>query len=152
MFNSIPSLQTSVPGRHVFEALRNTPTTLPVTEHRKLQEHLDDCNAALGPQSTLLAYVLANKLMNTRPVADGRRNDQAVGGCLVSYAIDGAAPLRGLLVHSAQTGAIEGAIPVASLLGATLIGMQTGQQAPLLRQDGSIGKLVVTNVEFASES
>ncbi len=149
MFDFAQPHQMFPAKRSVFRALRNTPSTLPEADHQKLQTHLENCDGAILPGSTLLAYVLANKLMNTRPVADLHRSDLVVGGSLVTYAVDGDGPQTGLLVHSARTGTAGGVIRVASLLGATLIGMQLGQRAPLLQEDGSISTLRVIDVTSA---
>ncbi|MEX3314217.1 hypothetical protein [Sulfitobacter sp. PS-8MA] len=146
MANVFASDQSPSHSRSVFRALGNTPTVLPRSDRLKLQEHLDDCDNATRPGSTLLAYVLANKLLNLRPVADLPYLDLVLGGSEVTYEIDGAAPCTGLLVHTARPGAPGGVIAVASLLGATLIGMRVGERAPLLNQDGSIATLSVISV------
>ncbi|MCX7561199.1 hypothetical protein OS190_16640 [Sulfitobacter sp. F26204] len=146
MFDFNQSDQPSIPTRSLSRVLRNTPLTLPAADHQKLQEHLEDCECAMRPSSRLLAYVLANKLMNTRPVDDVHQSDLVVGGSCVTYRIDAAEPQTGLLVHRARSGLTSGVIPVASLLGATLIGMRAGQRAPLLFEDGSIGRLCVIDV------
>ncbi|MGX0977402.1 conserved hypothetical protein [Roseovarius sp. EC-HK134] len=135
-------IQTQYPLR----MLRNTPATMPTADYQKLQEHLEDCECASRAGTRLLAYVLANKLMNTRPADDVHYTDLVIGGSCVTYVIDGTAPQTRLLVHRARTGQPSGVIPVASLLGATLIGMRTGQRAPLLLEDGSIGRLFVKDV------
>ena len=146
MFNVVEANQSNPHSESVFRALRNTPVVLPEAEHQKLQGHLDDCEGAMRPCSTLLAYVLANKLLNTRPVPDLHCAGLVIGGCRVTYAIDGEEPQTGLMVHRAREGTPGGIIPVASLLGATLIGMRNGQRAPLLREDGTIGRLLVIDV------
>lgn len=146
MINFVEPDQPKRQTHSVFRALRNTPSMLPEADHQKLQQHLEDCEGAMRPSSTLLAYVLANKLMNTRPVSDVHCTDLVVGRSRVTYAVDGEVPETGLLVHRARSGALSGVIPVASLLGSTLIGMRVGQRAPLLREDGTIGKLSVTAV------
>ena len=128
-------------AQSLLRVLRNAPVTLPTADYQKLQEHLELGECALRPSSRLLAYVLANKLMNTRPSDDVYYTDLIVGGSCVTYTVDGKEPQSGLLAH--QPGGI---IPVASLLGATLIGMRIGQRAPLLFEDGSIGRLFVKDV------
>jgi hypothetical protein len=137
-----PTSQT----QYLASVLRNTPITLPTADHRKLQEHLEACECAILPSSKMLAYVLANKLMNTRPVDDVYNGDLVIGGSCVTYAVDGDDCQTGLLVHSARAGLRIDVIPVASLLGSTLIGMQVGQCAPLLFEDGTIGRLCVIAV------
>ena len=46
----------------------------------------------------------------------------------------------------AMPGDDAGCIPVTSFLGATMLGMQALQKAPLLREDGWIDTLVVLDV------
>lgn len=149
MFDLTQLDQPDIKTQSFARVLRNTPLTLPTADHGKLQEHLEACECALRPSSKLLAYVLANKLLNTRSVDDVHRSDLVVGGTRVTYAVDGTEPRTGLLVHRAKAGQPGDVIPVASLLGATLIGMSVGQRAPLLFEDGSIGKLHVIDVTTA---
>lgn len=130
----------------LLRVLRNTQVTMPTADYQKLQEHLEHCECSIRPTSRLLAYVLANKLMNTRPSDDVYYTDLVVGGSCVTYIIDGKEPQSGLLAHRSGAGLPGRIIPVASLLGATLIGMRVGQRAPLLFEDGSIGRLFVKDV------
>lgn len=147
MFDLSQFDQPTLPDHSMSRVLRNAPTTLPEADYEKLQEHLEHCECALRPSSKLLAYVLANKLMNTRPVSDFHCDDLVVGGSRVTYIVDTEAAQTGLLSHRARTGLSTGIIPVASLLGATLIGMRIGGRAPLLFEDGSIRRLFVTDVQ-----
>ncbi|MDF1855755.1 hypothetical protein [Pseudooceanicola sp.] len=149
MFNFNHPDQQTFQTLSLVRALRKTPVTLPSSDYQKLQEHLENCEGARRPSSKLLAHVLANKLMNTRPVDDVRHSDVVIGGSCVTYVVDGEAPQTGLLVHRARSGLSGGVIPVASLLGATLIGMRTGQRAPLLFEDGTIGRLCVIETSNA---
>ncbi|HBB81726.1 MAG TPA: hypothetical protein DC031_00295 [Sulfitobacter sp.] len=152
MSNILASVQPNASSRTVFRALENRPLVLPQTDYRKLQDHLEDCDSTSRSGSTLLAYVLANKLMNARAVADLPFVDVAIGGSEVAYAIDGALPCSGLLVHSARPGAPGGVIAVASLLGATLIGMRVGERAPLLNEDGGIATVSVVSIVSPSSA
>ena len=146
MFDFNHSDQPTIQVRSLARVLQNVPLTLPEDDHQKLQEHLENCDCAMRPNSKLLAYVLANKLMNTRPVSDVHQSDLVVGGASVTYAVDNQAPLTGLLVHRVKAGLPGAEIPVASLLGATLIGMRVGQRAPILFEDGTIGEVSVISV------
>lgn len=132
--------------KSLLRVLRNTPVTMPTADYQKLQEYLEHCECAMRPTSRLLAYVLANKLMNTRPSDDVYYTDLVMDGSCVTYIIDGKEPQSGLLAHRFRAGLPGGIIPVASLLGATLIGMRVGQRAPLLFEDRSIGRLFVKDV------
>lgn len=117
---------------------------LPEVDYRHLLQHLEVCEENRGPAWILLAYVLQNKLANTKPVKTPVGQDIVTGGSLVSYSVGGGAPSSGLLVHRVRPGVQQGdVIKVASLLGATLIGMRAGQRGPLLCEDGSVKSLLV---------
>ena len=123
--------------------LRQRPV-LPEADHQHLLQHLEMCEKNRGPSWTLLAYVLQNKLVNCEPVNTPVDRNIVIGGSLVTYSVGNSDPTTGLLVHRARPGIQQGGvIPVASLLGATLIGMRTDQRAPLLCEDGSVKSLVV---------
>lgn len=130
-------------------ALRTRPrirAVLPEADHKLLQRHLVQCEEMRLPHWTLLAYVLHHKIMNTEPVAEFHAGDLVTGGCEVSYSVNGGPEQKALISHRARSGVGSGVILVASLLGATLIGMRVGQRAPLLREDGEILSLSVLDV------
>lgn len=119
---------------------------LPESDYNYLLEHLEICERDRGPSWALLAYVLHDKIVNTEPYRGPIERDIVVGGSQVSYAAGGGAVASGLLVQRARHSTRHlGIIPVASLLGATLIGMRFGQRAPLLCEDGSVTSLVVVD-------
>ncbi|WP_417808573.1 hypothetical protein [Thioclava sp.] len=145
--SSISDTQLSVFQDH--SGLTTRPckwSILPDADHRQLQRHLELCDAARQPASTLLAYVLQHKIMATKPVGNIHASDLVTGGCRVIYSVDDGPIQTGLLAHRARTGQASGVIPVCSLLGATLIGMRVGQRAPLLREDKTIGTISVLSV------
>ncbi|TDE33064.1 hypothetical protein [Antarcticimicrobium sediminis] len=119
---------------------------LPEADYRQLQHHLNQCESTGRPASLLLSHVLLHKLMTLEPVDNVYAGDLVTGGCQVAYSVDQKPASSGLLVHRARSGGASGVIPVSSLLGATLIGMRTGQRAPLLHEDGTIGTLSVLSV------
>ncbi len=119
-------------------------TLLPQSDYTHLLEHLDICERDRARSSALLARVLHLKIVTTLPSRGLVPPDVVVGGSRVSYTLGGGAVATGLLVQRARLGTRQlGIIPVASLLGATLIGMRIGQRAPLLCEDGSVTSLVV---------
>lgn len=119
---------------------------LPVSDYNHLLQHLERCERERGPSWTLLAYVLHDKIVNTEPCRGLPTQDIVFGGSQVAYAVGGGAVASGLLVQRARPGTRQlGIIPVASLLGATLIGMRIGQRAPLLCEDGTVTSLVVVD-------
>lgn len=122
-------------------------TLLPEADHQRLQQHLQLCEREGHPAWKLLAYVLRDKIMATEPAANLHAHDLVTGGCRVTYSVNGGARQTGLLVHRARSGSGSGVIPVCSLLGASLIGMRSGQRAPLLCEDGIIESLTVLGVD-----
>ena len=120
-------------------------TILPEADHRQLQHRLALCRASRPTVSVLLAHVLSHKLATTRPGRSLPPADLVTLGCRVTYALGGGAVQSGRLVAD-DAGTTGGAIALTSLLGATLIGMKAGQRAPLLREDGSVGTVLVLDV------
>ncbi len=119
---------------------------LPVADYDFLLEHLEICERDRGPNWTLLAYVLQNRIVNTEPSHRPVDRDIVVSGSEVTYSVSGASVEAGLLVHQPNPGPRQrGIILVSSLLGATLIGMRIGQRAPLLCEDGSVKSVVVVD-------
>lgn len=123
-----------------------TRMALPETDYTQLLSHLTACEQNRGPGWTLLAYVLHNKIVNTEPVSAAHLPNVATGSSFVTYTVHDGPEQTGLLIHRARSDARTGVIPVCSLLGATLIGMQIGQRSPLLCDDGTILSLNVTDV------
>ncbi|ASP22518.1 hypothetical protein ANTHELSMS3_03902 [Antarctobacter heliothermus] len=123
-----------------------TGTALPAADYLQLQRHLEECEKSKHPAWTLLAYVLRDKIMMTEPVSNFYASDQVIGGSCMTYSVDRGPEQTGLLAHRARSASGINVIPVASLLGATLIGMTVGQRAPLLFDNGSIKSVRVLAV------
>lgn len=119
---------------------------IPENDFRQLRRHLEACERTRAPAWTLLAHVLLHKIMSMTPSDEAWHAGLATGGSTITFSIDGQPPRTGLLLHEAQSGPGIATIPVASLLGATLIGMRVQQRAPLLNEDGSIGSVLVLGV------
>lgn len=142
--SDIPDTQLTEPRFHVGPRPRARDwASLPENDLRQLRQHLGVCERTRPPAWTLLAHVLHYKIMSMTPSNEARYTDIAIGGSRVTFSIDEKPPTSGLLVHDAG-GIAE--IPVASLLGATLIGMGVLQRAPLLNEDGSISSILVLGV------
>lgn len=112
-------------------------------DRAQLEGHLRNCEA-IGPP--FLSRVLERKIDGAVISGSKVSDDVVTGGSRVRYAIAGGPERCALLVHRARMGAASGIVPVASLLGATLIGMRVGQRAPLLCEDGAIVSLLVLGV------
>lgn len=97
-----------------------------------------------APNPTILNGLLRHKLRSARGAPEPSPFNLVVAGSQVTYMVSGEGARRGELCMQAMPR--PGHILVASLLGATLIGMQTLQKSPLLRDDGSIDTVVVLEV------
>jgi hypothetical protein len=98
-----------------------------------------------SPNPALLNGLLRHKLRISRGTPEPASPDLVVGGCHVTYMISGEGARSGVLSMNPVPG--MGYVPVASLLGATLIGMRKLQKVPLLRDDGQIDVVVVLDVK-----
>ncbi|WP_297771773.1 hypothetical protein [uncultured Roseovarius sp.] len=107
----------------------------------RLLRHRGTKNA---PNPPLLNGLLRHKLRISRGAPEPASPDLVVAGCHVIYMISGEGARTGVLTMNPVP--IPGHILVASLLGATLIGMRKLQKVPLLRDDGQIETVVVLDV------
>ncbi len=143
----IQRLHTAEPASRT---IRKSPTRvarhLPAADRQHLERHLKRCADDGTPAAPLLRHVLDHKVQSTTPLEGQCPRDLVCSGRLVTWSVDGGPARTGLLSHRARTGSHSGVIAVASLLGATLMGMRVGQQAPLLREDGAILSLTVLKV------
>lgn len=97
-----------------------------------------------APNPVLLEGLLRHKLRISRGAPEPAPRELVVAGCHVTYEIGGDDARSGVLAMSAAP--LPGHVLVASLLGATLIGMRALQRAPLLRDDGRIDTVLVLDV------
>lgn len=119
---------------------------IPETDYHRLNEYQAYCGGSLQPGSLLLSYVIRHKLMRLKPVKKLDSEEMVTIGRQFRYAIDQGSDQDGLLVHQARWGHGTGVIPAYSILGVTLIGMQAGQRAPLLCENGSVRTITVSHV------
>ncbi|MGJ8547222.1 MAG: hypothetical protein ACSHWZ_17380 [Sulfitobacter sp.] len=96
------------------------------------------------PHPALSAGLLRHKLRISRGAMEPPEPSLVVSGARVTYMMSGGGAQSGVLRMGHE--AAPGEIPVASLLGATLIGMRALQKLPMLRDDGEIVALVVLDV------
>ncbi|WP_323781622.1 hypothetical protein [Leisingera sp.] len=97
-----------------------------------------------APSPALLNGLLSHKLGISRGAPWPTPPELVVAGCHVTYMISGGGARSGVL--SMSPAPAPGRILVASLLGATLVGMRKMQKVPLLRDDGRIETIVVLDV------
>ena len=96
------------------------------------------------PNPALIEGFLHHKLRLARPAPEPTPANLVVAGRLVSFMTHGGRARSGVLTFVPDDDA--GCIPVTSFLGATMLGMQKLQRAPLLREDGWIDTLMVLDV------
>lgn len=97
-----------------------------------------------APNPALLNGLLRHKLKISRAAPEPAPAELVVSECHVTYVIGDEAERSGVLTMSPLP--MPGRLPVASLLGATLIGMRALQKAPLLNDDGEVTSVVVLDV------
>ena len=108
-----------------------------------LNHHLTQCEQN---GCSILAHILRQKIKAARRPIGPVPEDVVAGGARVIFAVKTAPAEAGLLVHRARYGAKGGVIPIASLLGVTLIGMRVGQTAPMPGLDGTVAMVTALGV------
>ncbi|MEY8799468.1 hypothetical protein AB9K35_04010 [Leisingera sp. XS_AS12] len=103
-----------------------------------------------APNPALLRGFLYHKLRISRGAPWPTPPELVVAGCHVTYMISGGGARSGVL--SMSPAPAPGRVLIASLLGATLVGMRKMQKVPLLRDDGSIETIVVLDVVPAPDN
>lgn len=105
-----------------------------------------------GPQP-LLARLIRTRLSHARVVLTGDVDaDVATGDSRVVISVDGRPDESRLLVHWDDSRVTGDTLRVATLLGVTVLGMRAGQEARLLRADGSLGRVLLREVAFQPEA
>ncbi|WP_045320166.1 hypothetical protein [Limimaricola cinnabarinus] len=104
------------------------------------------CNGATlnAPDPLLLTALLRHKLRISRAAREPAAPDLVVAGRVVTYEIEGDGIRSGTLSTSRMP--FPNHVLVASLLGATLIGMRALQTGPLLRSDGSVASVTILDI------
>lgn len=111
-------------------------------DRRALADHIQRADATGTGAFAMLARLLSKKLLYAPVQKMGEPlATLAVGGSHVTYTIDDLAPAQGRLFHGDAFALGQGGISVESLLGATLIGMSSGSNAPFLQADGTFRRL-----------
>lgn len=122
-------------ARPVFSRLS---TALGDEDRAELQRHLRRVEGLRQPAWAMLAHVLRHKIMTAQRLTGPAPAGLVTGDSEVTYMVSGSMAETACLLHWPGTDATEGVTAVASLLGATLIGMSERQCAPLPRQDGTV--------------
>ena len=119
------------------------------TDRRAMADHIQTAVRIGVGIHLMLARLLSKKLLYAAVVqSDAICPTIAIGGSRVTYAIDDLAPQTGRLFQNDEYACGQNGIHVATLLGATLIGMKAGTHAPFLQADGSFRKLRLISVDY----
>ncbi|MGR3525279.1 MAG: hypothetical protein ACU0CT_04690 [Paracoccaceae bacterium] len=132
------------------EALRAHSAACKLTkmDRRALADHIQGADAIGTGAYAMLARLLSKKLLYASVLkADEPCGAIARAGSRVTYAIDDLSSQEGRLFHGNAYALGQGGIPIASLLGATLIGMSSGSDAPFLQADGTFHKVRLISVD-----
>ncbi|GKY87488.1 hypothetical protein [Sinisalibacter aestuarii] len=113
-------------------------------DRRGIERLLQNRSTRHAPNPPLLNGLLRQKLRASHDAPVPTPPDLVVAGSHVTYMISGEGSRSGTL--SMGPTPVPGHILVASLLGATLIGMRRMQKAPLLRETGQTDIVVVLDV------
>lgn len=129
---------SSLPPSHPHRPQGGTPIPqiprLCAADRALIRTLLRHCDGA--PPARQVAGILRDKLRIAEHAEEHELDCTARVNGWVSYMIAGGGARRGVLRHGGGL-SDSGAIPLASLLGATLIGMRPRQRASLPRPDGS---------------
>lgn len=109
-----------------------------------IEKLLRDGVTRRSPNPNLLEGFLRHKLRVSCGAPDPAPNALVTSGRRVKYMISGGGAREGLLTM--QPDVRVDRIEVATLLGATLIGMRSSQKMPLLTDDGQIEIVLVLDV------
>ncbi|MFD2738915.1 hypothetical protein ACFSUD_04985 [Sulfitobacter aestuarii] len=121
--------------------------SLSAADRRLITAQLERLENSVISSELLLAHLLARKLAQAEILPGAVPDDLVTTGRRVTYMLAGSGARSGVLGAGPCSAAD---IPLASLLGATLIGMRPLQRAPLLRADGDVITMVVLKVEEAA--
>lgn len=119
------------------------PTALGDADRALLEQHLQRVEIIREPSWAMLAHVLRHKILTAERLTGPAPDGLVTGETWVTYMVSGGMAETVFLTHGPVSEAPKGAIAVASLLGATLIGMRALHRAPMLREDGSVVTLAV---------
>ncbi|SDY81132.1 hypothetical protein [Citreimonas salinaria] len=141
----IPHLPSGSNFQSLFErSAVETGFLLTVEDGVGTERLLRHCGTKNAPNPPLLIGLLRHKLRISRGAPEPAPPEVVLAGRQVTYMISGEGSRSGVLaMHPVP---LPGRVLVASLLGATLIGMRKLQKAPLLRDSGQIHTVVVLDV------
>ncbi|WP_022729233.1 nucleoside-diphosphate kinase [Fodinicurvata sediminis] len=121
-------------------------------DYMLLERHLTRPDLVQAISSLALALIRA-KLSDAQLVMpDDISPDIATGSSRIAFSIDGRPEETRVLLHSESHVTTGLGLSVTSLLGATLLGLRSGQEVPLLRADGRLGRVALHRVAYQPEA
>lgn len=118
-------------------------------DKRALAEYLKHADHVATGVYFALSRLLRRKLDYATDMIEANPTDSvATGGSRITFAIDKLRPQKGRLLNREFYQPGQDDISMASLLGATLTGMKTGDIAPFLQADGSFRQVRLISVEY----
>lgn len=142
--------EPSAQRTYVYEVLRELSVNCILTkaDRRALADHLLRVDRVGTGAFAMLTRLLSQKLLYATVLDDDRICAAfAAGGSRVTYAIDGLPPQSGRLFHRDEYALGQTGIHVGTLLGATMIGMKAGTDAPFLQADGTLRRVSLLRVD-----
>ena len=136
-----------------FEALRPLSCCLTAKDYSLLESRLIELRGRNEGTAPLLVQLIRTKLADAEIVlSEDVDPEVATTNSRVVFSVDGRAAETAVLVHWEHEVAREFALPITTLLGATLLGMRAGNRAPLLRSDGGIREVALLEIAFQPEA
>lgn len=128
-------------------ALRPITAILGARDYWALSEHRRRCEELGGERFLRLARLIRAKLADAHFLnGDATIRDVVTGTSRVTFVINGRRPQTCLLYHWDRPGREHPSMPVATVLGVTLIGMSVGERVQLLGDKGYASEVQILAV------
>lgn len=135
------------------EPMRPVQCCLSIKDYSILEGELLRLDPSGGGIQPLLLRLIRTKLSEARIVPMFRiPRDVATIGSRVVFSSDARGDENMSISHTDDIGGTGLTISVSTLLGATLLGMCAGQEAALVRADGSLGQVALREVAYQPEA
>lgn len=134
------------------EALRPMKCQLTSKDYMLLERHLTRPSPARTISPLALALIRTKLAESQLVMPDDVAPEVATGNSRIVFSLDGRPDETRVLIHSEGHATTGLSLSVTTLLGATLLGLHSGQQVPLLRADGSLGQVLLREVAYQPEA
>lgn len=148
---NVDALEANSKGSNEYEILKAHALgcRLSQFDKRALTEYLNHADQMGTGVYLALSRLLRRKLKYAPDLIGNDPLDSvAIRGSRISFAIDKLRPQNGRLLSREFYQPGQDDISLASLLGATLIGMSAGESAPFLQADGSFRQVHLISVDY----